>query len=234
MVRTFSQQCRRWGTAHALYAEFMGRLSRVIEVSGVYIRPYSGAQPAAELHASLTMRSTTVEDLEAAVRIRSLQLHQTFVDAALARGDACIAAFDGDRMVAYVWRAPTVAPHKHDLWVTFKPEHEYSYKGFVEPQYRGYRLFHLMIVFSDAESIRLGFTHGISIIETHNFASIRSTALHGNRRIGIAGYVRLLGRTFPFRSSGARRHGFAFRRLEESAVPEKLGADRGRRSSLMR
>ena len=62
------------------------------------------------------------------------------VDASLDRGNICAAAFDRDRMVAYVWRSFSTAPHTDGLWVTFERPYRYGYKAFTAPAYRGQHL----------------------------------------------------------------------------------------------
>ena len=59
-----------------------------------------------------------------------------FVRAALARGDVAFGAFDGDQLIAYVWRPFGAAPDADGLWVKVDPPHHYAYKAFTLPAYR--------------------------------------------------------------------------------------------------
>ena len=147
-----------------------------------------------------------------------MELDPVRIDAALRRGDLCVAAFDHshdpasdhERLVSYTWRSFTTAPHVDGLWVTFERPHRYGYKGFTHPDYRGRHLQDLVTYETDALCIERGFRYGLTIIETHNFASIASNRRRGGRVVGWAGYFKLLGHVLPFRSRGARRHTFRF------------------------
>jgi hypothetical protein len=50
----------------------------------------------------------------------------------------------------------------------------------------------------------------IGFIETHNFVSYRASRRLGSRTAGYTGYLRRLGKTFTFRSPGAKKHQFRF------------------------
>ncbi|HEX2482149.1 MAG TPA: hypothetical protein VHQ69_09735 [Methylomirabilota bacterium] len=55
----------------------------------------------------------------------------------LDRGDLCVAAFEGERLIAYVWRAFGSTPAEDGLWITVPKPARYGYKSFTRPEYRG-------------------------------------------------------------------------------------------------
>ncbi len=165
----------------------------------------------------IEVRYPTREELHAAADSGNMMLDRERVDASLDRGDLCSAAFDGGRMIGYAWNAFRTAPHIDDIWVEYQPPYRYGYKSFVLPEYRGRRISNGMAPHSDADSIRRGFTHAISFVETHNYKSIRATCRHPGRRFeGVAGYFRLFGKVIPFRSAAVKRLGFRFVPPEEA------------------
>ena len=124
-----------------------------------------------------------------------------FVRAALARGDVAFGAFDGDQLIAYVWRPFGAAPDADGLWVKVDPPHHYAYKAFTLPAYRAsastspFRSFPTTI-------FQVGFS------EISNFPGIAAADFLGRRRVGFAGYVKWFGRAVPFRTAGVKRIGF--------------------------
>ena len=145
-------------------------------------------------------------------------LQPSDVEAALSRGDICAAAFRNDRMVAYTWRSFSTAPHVDGLWVEFERPYRYGYKMFTHPDCRGQHLQEAIGGLTDAMCIERGYTRSISFVETHNYPSVATDLRRGNRRVGWAGYLKLFGWVFPFRSPGARRHTFRFVRCKKARV----------------
>jgi hypothetical protein len=92
----------------------------------------------------------------------------------------------------------------------YDPSCRYVYHTYTRPEYRGRRLPAALNALDETEAAAQGRTHTISFVESHNYPSIAFGNRLGNRCIGYAGYVRLCGRPYPFRTPGARRHGFQF------------------------
>jgi hypothetical protein len=159
----------------------------------------------------IEVRYPTQAELLAAADRGDMMLDRERVEDALAHGDLCSAAFDGDRMVGYAWNAFRKAPHINAIWIEFQAPYRYGYKSFVLPEYRGRRISNGMAPHSDKDSINRGFTDAISFVETHNYKSIRATCRHPGREfVGVAGYLYLFGRLLPFRSPSVRKLGFRF------------------------
>jgi hypothetical protein len=159
----------------------------------------------------IEVRVATREELLAASADPALDLPREFLELALGKGDFCVAAFVGDRIVAYTWRAVSPTPHCPGLWVAFdRPGQRYGYKSLTRPEYRGQHLLAAVSVFADPLLVARGYPEAISFVESDNFASLHGNLRHGNRQVGYAGFLAWRGRHYPFRSPGAKRYGFRF------------------------
>ena len=138
------------------------------------------------------------------------QLNPAWVEAAFDRGDLCHATFIRGEIVGYGWTSFVRCPHIDDIWVEFARTYRYGYKGFTRASHRGQGVSGGMYGFTDARCMEAGCRRTISFVEMHNYSSLRDSYKHGNQRVGFAGYVRLFGRVFPFRSPGAKKHTFRF------------------------
>jgi hypothetical protein len=158
----------------------------------------------------VSIRAATPDDLDRAVTELRGQLDPGFIAAARARGDVCLAAFHAERMIAYVWRSFTMAPHADGLWVRIDPPYWYTYKMYTHADFRGQRLSGLLTLLGDTVCADRGRIRGVGFIEIGNTASLRANLRLGSRVVGYAGYVRLLGRAYPFRTPGAASSTFRF------------------------
>lgn len=179
----------------------------------VFIRPLAAEPVDSPLEPPLSERIATPEDIEAAIIDMPDQLNPEFIRLALERGDHCSAVFDGAQMVSFAWRAHSKAPHGDGLWVAFDKPFRYGYHAYTRPEYRGRHLRNLR--FSDWLSYEQGYRYAIGFIETHNYASLRLFERFDNKIVGLAGYVVVFGKPFPFRSAGTRRHTFRFYRCTD-------------------
>lgn len=202
----------RWGLLLAAYSYLMHSLSGHLVVARIFVRELS---PDLEWlpPKEIDVRFATRDELLLAAGDPQMQLDIGFVEAALARGDICAAAFLGASLVAYAWRSFSWAPLGSGLAVEFSKPYRYGYKAYTLPEYRGLRIQEALSSMSDRHCVERGYTRGISYVETHNTPSIHMTQRLGGRCVGFAGYVTLFGRRFPFRSPGVKRQNFAFRRL---------------------
>jgi len=193
------------------------------------LRPHYASPRLPTLAAHRSVRIASRDELLVASRSPIYDLAPTFVDEALAQGDLCIAAYENEKIIAYVWRAFSATPHVDGVWVDFGAKYRYGYKAFTHPAYRQQQLQHLVGLLTDPMMIERGFTHGISFVETHNFASRISDMKRGSVCVGYAGYFRLFGKVLPFRSPGAKKHGFRFfipdKRLIEARTKQVSARD---------
>jgi hypothetical protein len=207
---------RQWGFFPFLYDCAMSRLRPWLTLCQVEVRPLH-EHTKVELPDSWQVRIASADELIEAAADPVNDLNPDWVRKAHQRGEICVAVFDGHQIASYVWRAFAPSPHEKGLWVHFDPNYPYSFKAYTRPDYRRRRLQHQASLYLDRWLLERGFTHCISYIETHNYPSLASSKKRGNRRIGLAGYVTVFGRTLPFRSPGARRHGFGFATSPEAS-----------------
>ena len=204
----------RWGLPRSAYIRTMNSLKPWLTLFVVNVREQHSVERSNDGVPGISVRAANQAELVWAARDPEMGLNPVTIDAALRRGDICVGAFDRqtnpERLVSYTWRSFTTAPHVDGLWVAIERPVRYGYKAFTHPDYRGRHLQDLVSYYTDALCLDRGFRYALSIIETHNFASIASDKRRGNRVVGWAGYIKALGHVFPFRSPGARRHTFRF------------------------
>ena len=158
----------------------------------------------------IELRIASRDELLAASTDPALTLVPESIEAALKRGDLCVAAFEGERLIAYVWRAFGPTPAENGLWITFPKPLRYGYKAFTRPEYRGRRIQQALLRSTDRVCLERGFTHGFSYIATNNYPSLAANLRPGNRVAGYLGYVKWFGWRLPFRTPGARHFGVRF------------------------
>jgi GNAT superfamily N-acetyltransferase len=209
----------RFGVAATLWARLMRSLHRWIVLCRIQARDLPHGRAPTELEGGFTLRVASVAELERTARELPEQLSHEFVAAATSRGDLCFAVFQGERILAWVWRSFSVAPHADGLWVRVDPPNCYSYKSYTRREFRGQRLIGRLTLYADQVCRDRGCEHTVGFIETHNYASIRANTRLGSRRVGYAGYLKVLGRSYAFRTPGVVPHSFRFYRHAEVPGP---------------
>ena len=137
----------------------------------------------------------------------SYRLDEQAVSKNFAGGDVCVVTFLNDQLAAYSWVRYKPLEIAGGEWADFSPGHRYSVWGYTHPDFRGR---HIRGSYGALDELdrEHAITHTISYIETHNFSSLKAEARHGGEIIGIAGYIKVFGRFFSFRSPGVKRCGF--------------------------
>jgi hypothetical protein len=209
---TLRADCARLGLGRMLYRTLMSRLRPWLMLARLHIREICHDRPIEFPDDGIVIRVMTAQDFERACVSSPKLFDPEFVAAARARGDLCLAAYDGERLAAFFWRSFSTAPVAEDLWIRVTPPCRYGYKAFTEVDYRGRHLQQRLTEISDVMGLDRGCTHTVSFVETHNFPSLIAATREEVRLVGYAGYVRLFGRVMPFHSPGARRHGIRFAR----------------------
>lgn len=203
----------RWGFSRSVYAWIMDSIRPWFMLAQVTVRPLWAEPPKTPLPDSVSIRVATPDEIARAMLEMPDQLNPEFVESALARGDYCSAVFDGEKMVGFGWRSHTTAPHGDGLWVGFEKPYRYGYHAYTRPEYRGQHISDPRV--ADWLSVARGARFTVGFTETHNFASIRRNRRYGNKRVGYAGYFKIFGKPYPFRTPGAKRHTFRFYRHHE-------------------
>ena len=215
-LQNLREQIASWGIARTLWAQLMTRSRGWFMLSRVYVLSLKRGALPPDLDRRLSIRLAFREDLIRAVREMPKQLDIDSVEKALARGDLCVAAFNGERMVAFAWGSCTTAPHSDGLRVKVDWPYTYGYKSYVQPEFRGKRLSAALILVRDKVHFERGFQSSVGFVETHNFPSLRINLAMGSRLVGYAGHFRLFQQAYPFRTPGVRAHTFRFYRQNNS------------------
>lgn len=207
---------QRWGLAATLHSVIISHLRWWfgLRIYGIYARPLdmsADAEPTMPGFSSRRFQRGDVEALIACANRLGLDMREEFVHDALEKGDVCDAILFEEEIVAYKWSAFTPTHEVDGVFVGFGDNYRYGYKAFTLPEYRGH---HLLRAFRHVRDryciVTRGRTHTISYIAVDNRSSIHYMISIGNRRIGFAGFLKRGPIFWPFRTPGARRHGFRF------------------------
>lgn len=216
-VSDIKAHIRRWGWVRTIYHVIMRGAADYL---GVHVCVVRTRAMSANPQLPCTLRNIEYRIIEAHELIEASndpdnELDRDFVSGAIDRGDLAFGAFDGDGLIAYIWRTVTSAPHANNLWVRVDQPYCYSYKSYTRPGYRGYRLVPSLMLFADAEMLKLGYTHRAGFIAITNFASLEVGKHMTSKVIGYGVFAEYFGRCFSFRSKAVAKIGF------ELFVPER-------------
>lgn len=202
----------RWGWHRSLFSHVASFAARHLGIHIHVVRTCSLAAnpPYPTTLPDITYRLIKAEELVHASSDPDLGLRRDIVEAAIARGDFAFGAFDGSVLAAYVWRTLTSARHTDDVWVRVNKPYAYAYKSFTRSGYRGNRLMPSVLLFSDREMLKHGYTHRAGFVAIYNLPSLAAGKHMASKVIGYAGYLDLFGRYFPFRTQAVKNIGFEF------------------------
>jgi GNAT superfamily N-acetyltransferase len=161
----------------------------------------------------------------------ALELPGASARGALARGDRCVGALEGGRLLGYAWFAFAPTPESGGMWIDFDADAAYSYRHFVRPECRGRRIAGRLLPAADALCAAQGRGRCLILIHEHNAASIRASERSGARTVGHAVCLTLFGRLLCWRSPGTKRHGLRFFRPQANLRP--LSAAMRRLASIL-
>jgi hypothetical protein len=178
-------------------------------VSVIYVRDIRDEKPKTP-PSGFTARFVEEDELIEYCGNPAFHLSIPFVRSAFARGDVCTAMFHCDKLVAYMWRSTSLAPHTESVKVQTHKPYRYGYKALTLPEYRGRHLPEFLAPVSSQYYIERGYPYSIGFVETHNLASRKSELRRGSHEVGYAGYVTLFRRVFTYRTKGVRDTGFQF------------------------
>lgn len=202
----------RFGLVRTIFNRIMQRAARHlgIHVNVVRIRPMAGTPDYPAIPPGISLQKVPPGVILEACADPKLQLTREFVHAAITRSDIAFGAFDGSKLVTYIWRALAAAPHTEDVWVRVDRPFNYAYNSFTHPAYRGNRISAAVQLFSDEEMFRQGFTHRAGFVSVANSSSLAVGKYMGAEPIGYAGYLHWFGHYFSFRTRAVRNIGFEF------------------------
>jgi len=202
----------RWGWPRALYNVVITIAARYLGIHLYIVRvrefPEEPTYPAT--NPDLVIRKVEESELPELCKDPELGIDRDFAEKAVLRGDMVFGAFDGPRLVSYIWRAVESAPDMDDIWVRVNKPYNYSYKSYTRPDYRGQRIGPVVHLFSDNEMRKLGYKYRAGFVSVSNYASLRMGKHMGSVAIGKAGYAVLFGRLFAVRTKAVKAIGFEF------------------------
>lgn len=186
---------------------------KVIDVTilkGVSLTNNSLDRTYVEEDAGYRWRFLDGDTLRRAVRRRgaALEMDEAFLDDALARGDRCYGALDGDTIAAYGWYSTIPTPITDDMILHFDSAYAYMYKGYTLREYRGKRLHGIGMARAMDAYVREGRRGLVSVVDAANFASLRSCYRLGYRSFGQLVYARIAGRYFTYATGGCEEYSF--------------------------
>lgn len=158
----------------------------------------------------LALRLVEQRELLSLCQDEGLDLRVRAVQTAYARGDLCVASFEGDYIVGYCWLAFAPCPHLDGVWVQFGREVGWIYKSLVLPSHRGRGIAAALYRFADATYLERGRMHSVICVESHNRPSIRAALRAGYESGGYGGYLLRGKRLRAWSSAAARRRGISF------------------------
>ena len=211
-ISNIKAHVRRWGWARTIYHAIMRGAAEYLGVHVCAVRTRAAAENP-QLPCTLPgidFRKVETHELLEASEDGEFELDRDFVSEAIVRGDIAFGAFDQDVLVAYTWRTMNCAPHTDKLWVRVASPYNYSYKSFARAGYRGQRIAPSLLLFSDAEMLKLGCTHRAGIVAVTNFPSLELGKHMASEVIGYGAFAAYFGRCFSFRSRALVNIGLDF------------------------
>ena len=158
----------------------------------------------------LNLRCAPADELRAQWSEAEVEFTEPKARDAFARGEVCVGAFDGPRLVAYAWYAVAPAPHSNGLWMDFDRRAVYVYRAFVVPRYRGRGIAPALYRFADRLFLERGREIAVLCIQASNKPSLAAARRSGAHAIGYCAYWHGAGRFFSLRTPGVRHVGFRF------------------------
>lgn len=211
-LRNLRKNADRWGLRRAITNLCVKASARHLGIHLYVVRcrkiPDAPTHP--QGNADLVFRLVEPEELLEFSKDPELDMHPDFVADAIARGDLAYGAFDGTKLVSYMWRSIDFAPDADNVWVRIRKPYNYSYKSFTRAAYRGRRISPSVHLFSDNEMRKHGYEYRVGFVGVTNYASLEMGKHMGSLAIGYAGYLAWFGMLFPFRSRPVRDIGFEF------------------------
>lgn len=137
------------------------------------------------------------------------ELEEEVLEQARAKGDRCMALFDGATLASYGWYSNQPTDISDDLQLHFKSSYVYMYKGFTSTRFRGQRLHAIGMTLALQEYLRRGFSGIVSVVASHNLSSLKSCYRMGYRDFGRIYVLKSYGRHFLYHSGGCRDFEFS-------------------------
>ena len=187
-------------------------LRGMLELTFVWVntREFAKTAPDVSIPDEIEVRIARLEDCLHAVMDPQMGLTEPFVRTAFAQEALCHAAFVENQMVAYAWRSQSSAPHNKWVGVQVEQGLSYGFKAHTHPNFRGLGLYAAITAAEYETAQKRELRSGVSFTQWRNTPSINADRRLGNRRVGIAGIIRMGSLVYCLHSPGAKAAGFRF------------------------
>lgn len=174
-----------------------------------------------EESAGMTWGFLSEEQLEASLgQGTEKDMDRDFIRQAIAKGDRCYGALDGDRIAAYGWYSTRPTTVTDGLVLRFDQAWAYMYKGYTLPEYRGRRLHGLAMARAMRAYVEEGKKGLVSYVDASNEASLKSCRRMGYREMGLLLGALVAGRWMTHATGGCAAYGLALE--PAAAAPEAM------------
>ena len=160
------------------------------------------------------------------------KLPERFLDEAIAKGDQCYGFTTNDGVLAaYQWYStkPTwvFTPTKRGRWngllANFGEQYVYMYKGFTHPIHRGKGLYPVGVTSALASYLTRGYKGILSIVESNNFASLKSCYRMGYRDFSKIYVAALFDRYLVYSDPDCGAYDFRLTTMKWPVFPSPMG-----------
>lgn len=150
-------------------------------------------------------------------------MDRAFIRSALAKGDRCYGALEGDgddaRIAAYGWYSTRPTMVTDGLELRFDADWAYMYKGYTLPAYRGRRLHGLAMARAMRAYVEEGKKGLVSYVDATNEASLKSCRRMGYRDLGHLVAAKIAGRWVTHAAKSCTPFGLALAETPEGPSP---------------
>jgi hypothetical protein len=134
--------------------------------------------------AGVAYRVVRLDEIARAARDPQYEISPAFLDAALTRGDLCVGAFVGERLVAYGFSSARPTNIDPDFCFRIPPGWMYNFKEFTLPAWRGRRIHAGLWAARRQQVLReRGIRNVVALVMATNYPSLASFRRLGFRRV---------------------------------------------------
>jgi GNAT superfamily N-acetyltransferase len=152
----------------------------------------------------------------------ALGLEEQWIREAFARGELCLAALEGGRLVGHAWIAFGDAPCGGGVWARLGPGLRHVHAMFVRPGYSARRIAHALNAHAERAPLWHGRRVTVTFVEAHEYAALLPLQRAGSRTLGHVVCARLFGKVVAWRSAGVRRAGLRFCAPPAGAIADRM------------
>jgi hypothetical protein len=135
-------------------------------------------------NSDISFRFLTFNDLNKFLNNKLYQLDKSSILSSFYRGDLCFGALKDGILINYRWFSNKETQISDELVFSFNSPTWYSYKAFTHPAHRGQRINSISLSKAFHELTKIGCKELSTVIESHNFSSLKSAEASGYHIIG--------------------------------------------------